>query len=86
MDNGGNMTRNRPNLISPEERPDFPSMARAKWRDTDGREHQHYIVRRMADGSGGFEVVDTHNNADHVVIAHIATREDADHYLRTHRE
>ena len=77
--------KNQPDRIPPEDKPDFRSYTKATWRDTSGRENIRYLVRRMQDGSGGFEVIDTHNNADDVVERNFKTAHDAQEWMRTHR-
>jgi len=53
-----------PGRIPPEDRADFRSYTKATWRDLDNREHQRYRVQAMKDGSGGYEIIDTFNNAN----------------------
>ena len=71
--------------IPPEDRQDFRSYTRATWRDTDGRENKRYHARPMQDGSGGFEIVDTYNNANVVVQSNFKTAQSAEEWMRTNR-
>jgi hypothetical protein len=64
--------------IPPEESLDFPSYERATWRDTNGRENKRFHVRPMQNGSGGFEILDTDNDADFVVQSDFRTIQDAE--------
>ena len=71
--------------MQPEDRPDFMSYDRATWRDWQGNTNKRYVVRPMKDGSGGFAVVDTDNNADFEVQAGFTTQAAALEYMRTNR-
>lgn len=71
----------KPNLIPPEQRPDFPSMAKATWRDMNNREHKQYTVR--ANGSGSFMVVNTFNGVEQVEQDHFVSEAAAHEWLRT---
>jgi hypothetical protein len=42
-------------------------------------------VRPMQDGSSGFEVIDTHNNANAVVQSNFRTARDAEEWMRVNR-
>lgn len=77
--------KNPPDRIPPEDRPDFRSYDRATWRDVNGRENKKFIVRPMQDGSGGFAIVDTENNANAVVQSNFKTAHDAEEWMRRHR-
>jgi hypothetical protein len=69
-------------IIPPEDRPNFRSMAKASWRDVNGKEHQQYMIRPMKSGVG-FEVVDTDNFTSVPVCDNFKTPEDAREFLRT---
>lgn len=71
--------------MRPEDRPDFLSFDRAMWRDWQGVEHRRYVARPMKDGSGGFAIVDTDNNADFEVQSGFRTMAAAHEYMRTNR-
>jgi hypothetical protein len=68
-------------IISPEDRPNFRSMAKASWRDVNGKEHQQYMIRPMKSGLG-FEVIDTDNFASVAVRDNFKTPEEAREFLR----
>jgi len=56
-------------------------MARATWRDVNGKEHQRYVIQPMQPGPG-FKVIDTDNNANSLVREYLETIEDAQEFLR----
>jgi len=68
-------------MIPPEDRPDFRSMAKATWRDVNGKENQRYVIQPMHTGPG-FKIIDTDNNANSPVREHLETMESAQEFLR----
>jgi hypothetical protein len=68
-------------MIPREDRPDFRSMAKATWRDVNGKEHQRYVIQPMQPGLG-FKVIDTYNDANFPVRQYLETIEDAQEFLR----
>jgi hypothetical protein len=69
----------------PDFQPDFRSYDRAMWRDTSGQEHKQYVVRPMQDGSGGFAIVETENDANYVTERDFKTAQDAQTFMQKHR-
>jgi hypothetical protein len=72
-----------PGRIPPEDRADFRSYTKATWRDLDNREHQRYRVQAMKDGSGGYEIIDTFNNANAAVSSHFVSAQAAQEWMHT---
>jgi hypothetical protein len=70
------------NLMRPEDRADFRSLAKAVWQDTDDKAHQQYSIQPMKSGVG-FEIIDTYHNANFPVREDFATIEDAEKFLAT---
>jgi hypothetical protein len=78
---------NRPNkddMLSEHERPGFKSMADQTWRDMSNNEVQRFVVR--SNRSEGYQIIDTYNGADGVVMSGFRTENSAHEYLRTNRQ
>lgn len=57
------------------------SYANAVWRDTNGVEHQQFVVRR---GDIGWNIVSTFNGVESVVQCDFKSRATAEEYMQTH--
>ena len=77
----GGDVKETPGRIPLEDRPDFRSYAKATWRDLNNRVHQRYSIQAMKDGSGGYEIIDTFNDANAVVSAHFVSVQAATEWM-----